>query len=228
MPEPERGHSDAPQLVRRDTISGLVANPAFWAANLGMAMMTFSLGGLQVWMPAFLSQERGYTLEAANRLFGTIIVVDGVFASLLGGWLGDRLLPRMKGAYYFVSAVGMALGVPAMIVALFFRGRTMMPAIFVAAFFLLLNMSPLNAAIINSVGAHVRATALAVNIFIIHILGDVPSPPMMGYIADHSSLQHSFVLPVIAMILSSSILFYGMRFAPHPQAASATGGGPAA
>jgi len=88
------------------------------------------------------------------------------------------------------------------------------PAIAVAAFFLLLNTSPLNAAVINSVGAHIRATAIAVNIFIIHILGDVPSPTMMGWVADRHSLQIAFVLPVIAMVISSVILFYGMRFAP--------------
>jgi hypothetical protein len=120
----------------------------------------------------------------------------------------------MKGSYYFVSAVGMALGVPVMIVALFSAGRAMVPAIAAAAFFLLLNTSPLNAAVINSVGAHIRATAIAVNIFIIHILGDVPSPTMIGWVADRHSLQAAFVLPVIAMVISSIILFYGMRFAP--------------
>jgi len=213
IPEPERGQFDAPIAPSRDTIKGLFVNPAFWTANLGMAMMTFSLGGLQVWMPSFLSQERGYSLASANYIFGIIIVVDGIFASLIGGWLGDHLLPRMKGSYYFVSAVSMALGVPAMIVALYFRGAVMIPAICVAAFFLLINTSPLNTAIINSVGAHVRATALAVNIFVIHLIGDVPSPTLMGYIADRRSLQTSFILPVIAMVLSSAILFYGMRFA---------------
>ena len=215
IPEPERGSSDAPNIIRRDTIASLISNPAYWTATLGMAMMTYSLGGLQQWVPTFLSQERDFSLESANLMFGMIIVVDGIFAALIGGSLGDRLLPRMKGAYYFVSAVGMALGVPAMILALYFRGSVMIPAIWVAAFFLLLNMSPLNAAIINAVGPHVRTTALALNILIIHILGDIPSPTMMGYIADRSSLQTSFILPVIAMILSSAILFYGMRYAPQ-------------
>src|SRR5437667_11319996 len=93
----------------------------------------------------------------------------------------------------------------------------MVPAIAVAAFFLLLNTSPLNAALINSVDPHIRATALAVNIFIIHFLGDVPSPAMMGWVADHRSLQAAFVLPVIAMVISAAILFYGMRFAPAVQ-----------
>jgi MFS transporter, Spinster family, sphingosine-1-phosphate transporter len=84
----------------------------------------------------------------------------------------------------------------------------------VSAFFLLLNTSPVNAVVINSVGAHIRATALAVNIFIFHLLGDVPSPTLMGYVADKRTLQAAFVLPVVAMVLSSAVLFYGMRFAP--------------
>jgi MFS transporter, Spinster family, sphingosine-1-phosphate transporter len=192
----------------------VLRNPAFLAATLGMAAMTFSLGGIQVWMPQFLYSERHYTLEQANFIFGIIIVIDGIVASLAGGWLGDYLLPRMKSSYYLVSAVSMALGVPVMIVALFTRGRVMVPAIALAAFFLLLNTSPLNAAVINSVGAHIRATAIAVNIFIIHILGDVPSPTMMGWVADRRSLQTAFALPVIAMAISAVILFYGMRFAP--------------
>ena len=216
LEEPERGQFDSlKETPERGTILGLVRNPPFLTSTLGMAAMTFSLGGIQVWMPKFLYSERGYTLEAANFAFGIIIVVDGILASLIGGWLGDYLLRRMKSSYYLVSAASMLLGVPVMIVALFVRGPLMIPAIGVAAFFLLLNTAPLNAAVINSVGAHIRATALAVNIFIIHILGDVPSPTMMGWVADKRSLQTAFILPVIAMAISSAILFYGMKFAPR-------------
>ena len=238
LKEPERGQFDSVKEPREDSparvftgsflarlyttayldlkrvYAGVLCNPAFLTATLGMAAMTFSLGGIQVWMPQFLYSERHYSLAHANFIFGIIIVVDGIVASLAGGWLGDYLLRRMKSAYYLVSAVGMALGVPVMIVALFFKGRVMVPAIAVAAFFLLLNTSPLNAAVMNSVGAHIRATAIAVEIFIIHLLGDVPSPTMMGWVADHRSLQAAFILPVIAMAISAAILFYGMRFAP--------------
>jgi len=215
LKEPPRGQFDSlKETPERGTVLGLVRNPAFLTATLGMAFMTYSLGGIQVWIPQFLYSERHFTLEKANLMFGIIIVIDGILAALIGGWLGDYLLPRMKSAYYLVSAASMLLGIPVMIVALFSKGPLMIPAIGVAAFFLLLNTAPLNAAVINSVGAHIRATALAVNIFIIHILGDVPSPTMMGWVADHRSLQEAFVLPVIAMGISSAILFYGMKFAP--------------
>lgn len=215
LKEPPRGQFDSlKETPERGTALGLIRNPAFLTATLGMAFMTYSLGGIQVWIPQFLYSERHFTLEKANLMFGIIIVIDGILAALAGGWLGDYLLPRMKSSYYFVSAMSMLLGIPVMIVALFSKGPLMIPAIGVAAFFLLLNTAPLNAAVINSVGAHIRATAIAVNIFVIHLLGDVPSPTMMGWVADHRSLQAAFVLPVIAMGVSSAILFYGMRFAP--------------
>jgi MFS transporter, Spinster family, sphingosine-1-phosphate transporter len=213
--EPERGRFDSLKgTPERTTVVGLFRNPAFLTATLGMAAMTFSLGGIQVWMPQFLNSDRHYTLQAANLIFGLIVVADGIVTALAGGWLGDYLLRRMKSSYYLISAASMAIGVPVMIVALFVKGRFMIPAIAVAAFCLLFNTAPLNAAVINSVDAHIRATALAVNIFIIHILGDVLSPTMMGWVADRRSLQSAFILPVIAMVVSSAILFYGMRFAP--------------
>jgi MFS transporter, Spinster family, sphingosine-1-phosphate transporter len=252
LQEPERGRFDTlretppEKIMRGDSVleyglrvlishlkylwTHLFRNPAFLTATLGMAFMTYSLGGIQVWMPQFLYSERHYSLAKADFDFGIIVVVDGILASLLGGWLGDYLLRRMKSSYYLVSAVSMALGVPFMVLALFVPGRLMVPAIAVAAFFLLFNTSPLNAAVINSVGAHIRATAIAVNIFIIHILGDVPSPTVMGWVADKQSLETAFILPVIAMVLSAAILFYGMRFAPavstqsEPQPAQAHAG----
>ncbi len=215
LPEPPRGQFDSlTETPERATLLGLARNRGFWAVTLGMAAGTFSLGGVQVWMPTFLSVARGYSLKEANETFGVIVVVCGIVASLAGGWIGDRLLPHMKGSYYFVSALSMALGVPLMIVALFVRGTIMLPAIALAAFFLLVNTSPLNTALVNAVGAHIRATAIAVNIFLFHLLGDVPSPTLMGYVADRHSLQAAFILPVIAMAVSSAILFYGMRFAP--------------
>src|SRR6267142_1531699 len=113
LPEPPRGIQDSiPETPERKSIAGLVRNKAFWTATLGMAFMTFALGGIAVWMPTFLVRERGYSVSAAGTMFGLILAFDGVVASLLGGWIGDKLLPRFQGAYYLVSAISLALGVP--------------------------------------------------------------------------------------------------------------------
>jgi multidrug resistance protein len=215
LPEPAQGRFDSIAATpQRATLAGLLRNPAIWTATLGMAAMTFSLGGLQVWMPTFLSRARGYSLESANKIFGLIIAFDGTVASLAGGWLGDKLLQRWKGSYYLVSAASMAVGVPVMMVALFSHGPLMVPAILVGGFLLLFNTAPLNAALLNSVDARIRTTSIAVNILVIHLLGDALSPWLIGFISDRRSLESGFVSAVIAMVISSAILFYGMRFAP--------------
>ena len=215
IPEPALGQFDhLEKSPDRDTLKGLARNPAFLTATFGMAMMTFALGGLQVWMPTFLHRVHDYTLGQANNLFGLSIAVNGLVASLAGGWLSDALLRKTRTAHYLVSAVSLALGIPAMWIAIHAAGNRMIVAIFLAEFLLLLNTGPLNAAVINSVGAHIRAAALAVNIFIFHLLGDVPSAWLIGYVSDRYSLRLAFVAPVVATALSSAILFYGMRFAP--------------
>ena len=201
-------------------MQSLIRNPAFLTATLGMAMMTFALGGLQVWFPTFLHRVHSYTLTQANILFGASTIVNGIVASLAGGWISDWLLKRTKSAHYLVSAVSLVLGIPAMCLAIFGSGNVMIAGMFAAEFFLLLNTGPLNAAIINSVGPHIRAMALAANIFIFHLLGDVPSPPLIGYMSDHFSMRTAFVAPVIAIGLSSAILFYGMKYAPPVSASN--------
>ena len=216
VPEPPLGQFDSAEnkTPDRDTLKGLLRNPAFLTATFGMAMMTFALGGLQVWMPTFLHRARNFSLRDANNLFGLSTAVNGLVASLAGGWLSDYILRRTKAAHYLVSAASLGIAIPAMWMALYTNGKWMVVGIFLAEFLLLLNTGPLNAAVINSVGPHVRAMAIAANIFIFHLLGDVPSAYLIGYMSDKYSLQLAFLGPVIAIAFSSAILFYGMRFAP--------------
>jgi len=215
LPEPERGQFDSiVETPERGTILGLARNPAFWTATLGMAMMTFALGGLQVWMPTFLHRDHGYSLKDANWIFGISTAATGIAAALVGGWLGDYLLRYTRKAYYLVSAMSLAMGIPAMWIALYATGSRMLAGVVVAEFLLLINTSPLNAALINSVGAHVRATAIAVDIFVIHLLGDASSPWIIGYLSDRHSLGAGLFATIVAIALSATILFYGMRFAP--------------
>jgi MFS transporter, Spinster family, sphingosine-1-phosphate transporter len=219
LKEPERGASDhLPDAHKgapfRQRLRGLAENKAYWTITLGAAMMTFAIGGLQVWMPTFLVRMRHLKLDEANIIFGGMTVVSGTVATLLGGWLGDRLLRRTPAAYQLVSAVGMALSIPAIVLAVFWKGPAMYPAMFCAEFFLLLNTAPLNAALVNSVSAPIRATALSVNVFMIHALGDASSPTIIGYISDRSNLEVGLSSMVVAVALSAGVLLYGMRFAP--------------
>jgi hypothetical protein len=89
------------------------------------------------------------------------------------------------------------------------------PVLFVTEFFLFLNTGPLNAAIVNSVSAPVRATAISLNLFCIHCFGDTFSPTIIGAISDHTkSLRVGLGATLIFLAVSCVILRTGARFAP--------------
>lgn len=225
LPEPERGRTDilTPSL-ERSTVLGLFRNGAFITACLGMAMYTFAVGGLQVWIPTFLHRVRGMSVSRAAITFGLIAAINGVGATILGGWIGDRMLKRHDGAYYRFSGIVMYAAVPLMIAAVYVVGPLMLPAIFFAVFALLIGTGPSNTAVVNSVDAGIRSTALAVNTFVIHALGDAFSPWLIGKISDHSSLQTAFWVAFLAAGLSGWFFLSGVRYAPKlGAAASGTG-----
>jgi MFS family permease len=216
LPEPPRGqteHFDPSAL--RSTFSGLLVNPAFWTATMGLAMYTFAVGGLQVWIPTFLNRVRGVPLEKAGVVFGAIVAFNGIVAVMIGGAVGDRMLKRRDGAYYTFSGLAMFASVPFMVLAIHISGTAMFPIIFVAVFLLLIGTGPTNAAIVNSVGPQIRSTALAVNVFVIHLLGDAFSPWLIGAISDRTSLPMAFSVTYVAAALSGVILMYGARYAPR-------------
>ncbi len=120
LPEPPRGqHEEHAPVDVRTLLLGLARNGAFLTATFGMAMYTFAVGGMQVWIPTFLQRLRGLDVKTANIDFSIIVIVNGIGATLLGGWLGDRLLKRYFGAYYTFSGVAMLIAVPFMVAAIY-------------------------------------------------------------------------------------------------------------
>jgi MFS family permease len=217
LPEPPRGlHEEHAPVDVGTLLRGLARNGAFLTATFGMAMYTFAVGGMQVWIPTFLQRFRGLDVKTANIDFSIIVIINGIGATLLGGWLGDRLLKRYFGAYYRFPGIAMLIAVPFMVAAIYVGGQFMFPAIFAAVFFILIGTGPTNAALVNSVRASIRSTALAVNVFIIHLLGDAFSPTLIGKLSDKTgSLQTAFWVAFAAAAISGVILIYGARFAPR-------------
>jgi MFS family permease len=219
--EPARGASE-PLAIRPDraTLAGLTHNAAYWTATLGMAMMVFTLGGISVWMPTFLYRYAHVSIAGASQILGAITVVDGILGTWLGGFLAQRWLRRNKAALYLLSAWSMLLAAPFAVLVFYGPRATMVPCLAVAEFCLFLNTGPLNAAIVNAVDAPIRSTAIAIELFIIHALGDAPSPRIIGWVSDHSSLREGLPITLITLLLSAILIFAGAKYAPEIDAAA--------
>jgi MFS transporter, Spinster family, sphingosine-1-phosphate transporter len=184
-------------------------NRAFVLTVAGYAAYTFALGALAFWAPAFLERERGVPAGDATVQFGIIVVATGFLGTFAGGWLGDVLQRRHEQAYLWLSGIATLAAAPVALVAFTAPARPIyMTAIVLAELLLFVSTGPINSTIVNVVPPALRATAGAVNILFIHLLGDVPSPPLIGVISDASSLGRAFLVLPGMMALSGLIWMY--------------------
>ncbi|HEX3527088.1 MAG TPA: MFS transporter [Thermoanaerobaculia bacterium] len=188
----------------------LLKNIPYVYVVLGYAAYTFAIGALGFWMPAFLERERGMTRVDATVQFGVILVVTGFVGTSVGGWLGDRLLRRFKESYLWVSGISTLAAVPFAWIAFTSRERPVyMASIVVAEVLVFISTGPVNLAIVNSVAPERRATAMALSILAIHLLGDGPSPSLVGRVSDVTSLGHAMLILPVAFALSGLIWIFG-------------------
>ena len=164
-------------------------------------------------MPTYLHQERHLPLDQAGFQFGLVTVATGIVGTLAGGVLADRLARRLRGAYFLVCGLAMLLAVPAFYLALTAAApRAYWTGLVLAELLLFINTGPSNTILMNVTLPSVRTTAMAISIFIIHALGDVLSPPIMGRIADTSSLQAAFLSTTGVVALSGLLWCAGAPF----------------
>jgi MFS transporter, Spinster family, sphingosine-1-phosphate transporter len=213
--EPVRGSSDHVRATAdQATFFGIFRNRAFITASMGLATLTFAMGGISAWVPTFLHRNVGLSVANASWTVSAITVVDGIAGTLIGGWLAQIWLRTNYRALYLLSFWSVLLTLPCGLLLFFGPHAWAIPSLFAAEFFLFLNTGPLNAAIVNSVSAPVRATAISINLFCIHFFGDTFSPQIIGAISDHSNLSLGLGATLIFLLISAVILRAGVRCAP--------------
>ena len=185
---------------------------------VAMTLMTFVTGGLGFWVPAYL-RYRNQSPDVGMTIFGLITVVAGLVSTLLGGIIADRLRSRFAGSYFWVSGIGMLIACPFFIATLYVPFPAAWITMFLAIFFLFLNTGPSNTALANVSLPAVRATAFAVNIFVIHAFGDVQAFWLLGYIGGHTNMHMAFLFVSGIILLSGVAWLIGVKYLPADTAA---------
>ena len=215
-----RGHQAVQDSPRRriSQYLRLFQTRSYLVNCVAQTLMTFVIGGLGYWVSAYLDY-RNQSPALGRTIFGLITVVAGLVSTLLGGVIADRLRSRLPGSYFWVSGIGMLIACPIFIVTLYIPFPVAWITMFLAIFFLFLNTGPSNTALANVSLPAVRATAFAVNIFVIHALGDVQAFWLIGYIGGHTNMHIAFLF-VSGVILASGLAWLvGAKYLPADTAA---------
>ncbi|MGE0871362.1 MAG: spinster family MFS transporter [Kofleriaceae bacterium] len=176
--------------------------PLYRRAVFGYCAHTAAVGAFAHWAPKFLAVHYGISTSEAGAQFGLIVVIAGALGTVIGGRLTDRVLSHVPpipdgaahdhianrmaaNAQLKICAVGVTIGFPLAALAFlmpstlgfFAFGGLCMIGVFAST-------SPINAILLRTSPAHLRASAMAVAIFAIHLFGDLWSPPLVGLLKD--------------------------------------------
>lgn len=221
--------------IKRD-LRRLITVDLYRQGVFGFCAYTAAIGAFSYWAPTFLFRRYGLALNVANFRFGVITVVAGALATGIGGKWADNVRRRVAAEFgpeaveretvrglLRICALGSAIGAPIAVACFLSPSPTLF---FILVFFcilaLFLGTSPINAVILRAVPPEVRASAMAVSIFAIHLLGDLWSKPFVGMLIDHLPVQIAMLTLPVAVGVSAVIWW------PRKRGAAATPAAPAA
>eukprot|EP00616_Rhizochromulina_sp_CCMP1243_P000865 CAMPEP_0118965690 /NCGR_PEP_ID=MMETSP1173-20130426/3225_1 /TAXON_ID=1034831 /ORGANISM="Rhizochromulina marina cf, Strain CCMP1243" /LENGTH=539 /DNA_ID=CAMNT_0006914349 /DNA_START=197 /DNA_END=1817 /DNA_ORIENTATION=+ len=167
--------------------------PLFVWSSLGYAGYSGGLIGFSTFGPAFVMALGYFDSEyEASIVFGVSMAIAGLVGTPLGGLLLDWKLRRGReaGRPGFQAAASQSClanlvgTIIAGVCVWAYPAWLFMGAICVGACFMFLSTSSMNLAVLESVPHDNRPFAVAFSVLIMHAMGDVPSPIVVGALKD--------------------------------------------
>jgi MFS transporter, Spinster family, sphingosine-1-phosphate transporter len=205
---------EPPQATFRERtpVKALLSNPLLIYVLVGGVITAFSAGALIVWMPQFVTDVRLFRPRDAGLYVGAVGVTGGLLGVITGSYLADWLYARWPWGRMATIGAGLVLSCPFVTLSLYTTNQVAMLIYFFLGIFLMVwYTGPVIAVIHDVVPADVKATAQALYILLIHLLGDTFSPAIVGKLADLHNLQTALLLPAVINVLGGMIFLLGCR-----------------
>jgi MFS family permease len=191
----------------RDIVN-LFRIPEYVLVVLGYSAYTFALGAFGIWGPTFLQRVHGVTVDQAGEFFGAVLAVAGLGGTMIGGFAATAWQKRNRAGYAWTLGLSVLAAVPLAFGA-FLAVSTFWSMSFLAAamFFLFLSTGPVNTLILETAPVNLRASAMAISIFMIHLFGDILSPVIVGWLSESfgGNLQKAVLILPVALIVASAL-----------------------
>jgi MFS family permease len=215
LQEPKRGEHDnatdyaevkdsdtAPRQSWWQTTRQIFMTRDWLLSTAGYTALTFVLGAFATWATLMLARDKKMSETGAAITLGVVSLVAGAAGTFGGGWIADRVVAKRRNGYFLVCAASSLLGIiPAVIALVTHRPVYFLPAIFVTVVLLFVNNAPFHAILVNSVPPAIRASAMALNIVVIHACGDVISRFGVGKLSDTLAEGNAKLIGAFASLL---------------------------
>ena len=183
--EPPRTVSTADTPSFSAALGALIKKPTFWHIAFGSALASFVGYGVGQYLTSFMIRTHGFTLFEGATLVGVVLGLCAAVGTFSSGFLADRIGKRHPNALSWLPALGFAIATPLYMLAFVLPNIWLaMPALMVGAVTHYFYLGPMYAVTQGVVAPRMRATAVAVLLFIVNLIGYGLGPPVIGALSD--------------------------------------------
>jgi MFS family permease len=212
--EPPRGLSEGLQS-QGEAPSAKTVIRFLWDArsfrHLSFASALYAFVGYSVvgWSPTFLIRSHGMSTGEVGTWLALIIGIGGGVGVYLGGFLGDRWAQSDPRGRAYLPAIAMLVGVPfSFLVYLHANPTVALLALIIPSLTGLMYQAPAFAITQSLATPKMRATAAALLLFVINIVGLAIGPLATGAISDALAPQYGDDSLRYAMLIVSMVLIW--------------------
>ena len=168
----------------------------------------FTAGAYVAWIPTFLVRYDYFDLPTAAFLVGGPTIICGLLGVFVGCTIADKLFQKIRYGRILTVGIGMTVSTPFVLLGFNAPNSTVLvAAIALSAFFMAWYHGPIMAALMDCVSPSARGAMTGIYIFFIHMLGDMPSPAVLGWLSDHLNLRFALSIFVLGNVLCALCFF---------------------
>lgn len=224
--EPRKGSADGvvpprdPEIALKDVFSFLWGQRSFRFMALASAVHAFVGYGIAQWYPVFFIRSHGMSTGEVGTYLAFVIGLFGGLGTFFGGYLADRLGRRDRRWYMWLPMWATGLATP------FFFGIFLSPTYGMAFLYMMVPtmltsfyLGPVFSMTQGLVPPAMRATAAAVLLFVINIIGLGLGPQFAGILSDllrpsfeGESLRYALLILSMFTIIGAALYLFAARW----------------
>lgn len=194
----------------------LFHNPAYILILISGTFAAFTTNAYVSWGVEYINRYTTFNLLEASIVLGVSTMVAGVLGILIGSNVADRWQKRTPAGRSLLVATAILASIPFFLLG-FEAGNTNVSfMIFFGIGITLMSFyfGPAAAVIQDIVPGNVRATAFAVYVFIIHLIGGSVAPAFVGKLSDIYNLRVALEIATLGELVAG-VLFFAIAYLIH-------------
>ena len=185
--EPPRGYTDPAEMQNREQVGFrevlriLSQKPSYWHVTLGVTIASFVNYGVGQFFVSFLIRTHEMSIFDASVKIAMALALMAAIGTYMSGYLADKYAKRFPKALALIPMFALIGVIPLHVTGYLAESLWLaVPLMMVGQMLLYTYLCPLYAVPSGVVDSRMRATAVAVTLFIVNLLGYGLGPPLIG------------------------------------------------